>query len=173
MKTQLLVVLTIAFGVMVGFTACDETRGCMDPKSDNFDSSADKDDGSCISPRLKMIGNFDYWLEYSYLAVINGNSSTDTLYGSGSMQITEGNQDEFDFVVNADGQLVFRGSINRWAISFPQQDINDTLNVIGEGTWYTDETDTATCVFQLESTWQPVPEIRWTRTFRYFLTKRP
>ena len=45
----------IAFALL-SFSACNNAPGCTDPKAENFDPSAETEDGSCISQREKFLG---------------------------------------------------------------------------------------------------------------------
>ena len=48
MKTKnLLLITAITIGLGSVFTSCSKKSGCTDSTAENFDASADKDDGSC------------------------------------------------------------------------------------------------------------------------------
>ncbi len=38
---------------------CNKKEGCTDPNAENFDASAQKDNGECISQRKKFVGIYD------------------------------------------------------------------------------------------------------------------
>jgi hypothetical protein len=42
----------------IGVMSSCQPEGCTDPMSDNYDSKAKKDDGSCIPWREKFVGNY-------------------------------------------------------------------------------------------------------------------
>lgn len=43
----------------LGFSGCNKKGGCTDPNAENFDPSAEMEDGTCIAQRDKFIGFYD------------------------------------------------------------------------------------------------------------------
>lgn len=56
--SMLLLVMLAMIWACGGDDEPDEIRGCTDPIADNYNPSATADDGSCIAPNVKFIGNY-------------------------------------------------------------------------------------------------------------------
>ena len=150
---------------------CDDSHGCMDTTADNFDPSVDKDDGSCIPARDKLIGYHDYYMRTIGTYNLNGSVIVDTIDTLGWMHITEANTDALDFKANVDGQWVFEGSVKRYDLEMLAQTVADTMQVYGTGLWYTTETDTVDMTITMNLSWS-IPNFSYTATSNYYLHKR-
>lgn len=171
MNKRLLLGFICGAAFVAGLSGCDETRGCMDPKADNFAPAADKDDGSCIPPRNKLIGFFDFWMYRIRVINDNGNVLSDTVFTPGFVHITESNIDRLLFNANFNGMYVVKGSVNRFEITFAQQVVNDTVSFNGTGIWHTEPTDTVDMTLNLTSSWS-IPNYSINTTYSFYCTKR-
>jgi hypothetical protein len=68
--------------------SCSKKEGCTDPNAENFDASAQKDNGACISQRKKFVGIYD--------AINQCTSSSNTNLIS---EVRESNEDLKDIVI--------------------------------------------------------------------------
>lgn len=175
MKSILRITALFIVALVFGSTGCDETHGCMDSTADNFDPTVDKEDGSCIPARDKLIGYFDYYSRTIGTLNLNGTVIVDTLDTLGWMHITEANTDALDFKANVDGQWVFEGSVKRYDLEMLAQTVMDTMQTYGTGLWYTTEVpvdvDTADMTIRLNFSWS-IPNFSYTGTTDYYLRKR-
>ncbi len=137
-NTWLLVFLSI---IIIGVWACTPHRGCMEITADNFDPSAEENDGTCIPSRDKMIGNFSYTRIWN--DVIMG---TDTL-DAGTVAITEANTAANAFNMNFNGNLILKGSTTAFTIVLQQRALQDTFlgqyynrTYSGNGMWLENDT---------------------------------
>ena len=48
--------ILIFCGTLLISSSCDRKEGCTNPKAENFDPTAEREDGSCIGQRAKFIG---------------------------------------------------------------------------------------------------------------------
>src|SRR5574343_748286 len=57
-KFKSLLLLNCALGLLL-VSACDKKEGCTDPQAENFDPSAELENGSCINQREKFLGVYE------------------------------------------------------------------------------------------------------------------
>ena len=96
----------------IGLASCEPERGCTDPTADNYDENAEKDDGTCIPARDKLIGDFTYI--QTWMGVLD---SIDYI-NFGSFRLTESNLDATGFIMNLDGELIFHGDVSQDTLTF-------------------------------------------------------
>ena len=116
MKT-ILKIITYCFVLFFALTTLNSCakKGCTNPKSDNYNPDAKKDDGTCIPWRDKFIGSY---------------SSVDNCATAGStytLTITSSSVDEYKILIS-DGTISFDGEItDKSSANIP----NQTGNVDG------------------------------------------
>jgi hypothetical protein len=54
-KTTRIFFLLITFSFLIS-SSCNKKEGCTNPKAENFDPTAEREDGSCIGQRAKFLG---------------------------------------------------------------------------------------------------------------------
>ena len=87
--------LLVPVSILISIVGCTPERGCTDPTADNFNLNAEKDDGTCIPPRDKLIGDYTYTKVY-----VDVRDTTETeVIASGTLTISESNTDANDFVM--------------------------------------------------------------------------
>ena len=125
---RIALLITVLSLVCSTFQSCTPFRGCTENTADNFDVTAEEDDGTCIPSRDKLIGEFTYtniWTD-----VISGGS----FFSFGTIQITEANTGHNEFNTNFDGQLFLQGSITQSNLTFEYHTM-DLSTYTGSGTW--------------------------------------
>ena len=72
-------IILVSFGIMMT-SGCgdDPVQGCTDPNAENYDASAEEDDGSCVLARDKFVGNYNGGLNCQLLP-ISGDDTDFTL----------------------------------------------------------------------------------------------
>jgi hypothetical protein len=56
MSKNIYLFIAIVIGTFLLISSCDRKEGCTNPKAENFDPTAELEDGSCIGQRAKFIG---------------------------------------------------------------------------------------------------------------------
>jgi hypothetical protein len=129
MKTAILL-----FSIMIVGVGCSKKEGCTDRNATNYESDAEKDNGSCNYPRQQIIGSY--------------NSVTITENGGGSwlpgLNIISGsNTADVYFIFNPVCPVssdTIKGTISSNVITIPFQeksDVNHIYNYSGSGTFST------------------------------------
>jgi len=57
-KTKHIFILFLLISSVVS-NSCNKKEGCTNPKAENFDPSAEREDGSCIGQRAKFLGLYE------------------------------------------------------------------------------------------------------------------
>ena len=79
--------------MLVAIGGCQPERGCTDPTADNYSVNAEKDDGTCVPARDKLIGDFTYTKVY-----VDVRDTTETeIIGTGDLTISEANTGPNEF----------------------------------------------------------------------------
>lgn len=157
MKHILLSVLLIGFvGVL---NSCTPNRGCTEATADNFDVSAEEDDGTCIPSRDKLIGNFTYskfWID-----VVSASEFSDI----GTLQITEANTANNAYNLNFDGNLFLQGTVSQNNLLL-ENHVELTYSYSGNGTWLPTDTVDAILNVTYLSQLLPAPQV-----YTYYCSK--
>jgi hypothetical protein len=96
----------------------------MDPTADNYNINAEKDDGTCISAREKLIGDYTYTRVF-----IDVRDTTNTeVIDFGTCRISQANTNYNDFVLNLNGQVVLHGSVDADEFSLEDLIINEDIS---------------------------------------------
>ncbi len=139
MRTLLL--LMAAIGTFCWLTSCTPERGCTEATADNFNASAEEDDGTCIPARDKMIGNYTYnryWTD-----VYTETDERD----AGTFQVTEANTAGNAFNMFINGDQIVQGAVTANNIAIEPFSMQGTFfglpftqNFSGGGTWLVADT---------------------------------
>jgi hypothetical protein len=73
--------ILIFCGTLLISSSCNRKEGCTNPKAENFDPTAEREDGSCIGQRAKFIGLYEVTEicgtgQLNYLAEIKASNVT-------------------------------------------------------------------------------------------------
>lgn len=156
--------------------SCTPNRGCTERTADNYDINADKDDGTCIPARDKMIGDYTYYRFFTDVILLY--DSVD----AGTIQLTEANTAANAFNMNLNGNLVLQGSVSALDIIMEQHVFVETFfgfpfnrTYTGSGQWVAP--DTIDFTFQMVTQvpmWDggnPPSVITVPQTYYYYCTK--
>jgi len=97
--------LFLSLAVLAG---CLPKAGCTDHTAENYDPEAERNDGSCIEARPKLIGN------YRYTRIWN-NNGTDSIV-KGAARFSESGVANNAFVLNLDNRFILSGVIRAFDI---------------------------------------------------------
>ena len=102
MKTpNLALILSLfLFSLSFGFSSCAKT-GCTNPKSDNYNPDATKDDGTCVAWRDKFIASY----------LINSDNCSTSPGSTYTLSLTASAVD-LDKVLFTDGYLQWEGEVS-------------------------------------------------------------
>ncbi|MFT4525965.1 MAG: hypothetical protein ACI85F_002123 [Bacteroidia bacterium] len=104
-------------------SSCQPERGCMDPTADNYNVNAEKDDGTCVLAREKLIGEYTYTRVY-----IDVRDTTETeVYDFGTCRVSQANTDYNDLVLNLNGQVVMHGTVDADEYTLEDLIINEDI----------------------------------------------
>lgn len=118
----------IPLSILVAIAGCRPERGCMDPTADNYSVNAEKDDGTCIPAREKLIGDYTYTKVY-----VDVRDTTDTeIISTGELTISESNTGANDFVMVMYDQafgppLVIHGIVEANDLTFSETVVNQDV----------------------------------------------
>lgn len=125
--------------LIIAVSSCQPERGCMDETADNYNASAEKDDGTCIPSRDKMIGDYTYTRIYK-----DADSVEYTDFGN--ITISEASSGYNDFVLNLNGQVVIHGTTDKFEYTFETLTLEEEYQGLtfertysGEGHWLTED----------------------------------
>jgi len=108
MKTLRNFTLLLAMAAIT-LTSCKK-EGCTNEQSENYDSEAKKDDGTCVPWRNKFLG--------TYSAVENCTSGN----GSYTLTVSESSAGAVNVILNIDG-ITISGTVSGNSITMPNQTV--------------------------------------------------
>ncbi len=125
---RVLSVFLLFTSIIISASSCTKITGCTEPTADNYNISAEKDDGTCIPGRDKYIGS------YTYTRLWNDVVSQQDMTDFGTIQITETNTAHNHFVANFNGQLLLQGAVTAYDLLF-ENHVTPTSQYQGTGNW--------------------------------------
>lgn len=96
------------FITMAVFVGCLPKAGCLDHTAENYDSEAERNDGSCVEARPKLIGNYRYTMIWE-------NDGADSIV-KGTARFTESGISNNAFFLNLDNKFILKGVIRAFDV---------------------------------------------------------
>jgi hypothetical protein len=149
LKSSVVLIFTLSLFLL---SSCDKKEGCTDPLAENFDPSAELENGSCINQREKFLGIY----EGNVLCIQPPN-------GAFTSHVIPSNQNLDDvFIGNFGGRFTqpIRATVFKSTLTIPRQDpdaigfyVTGTGNLVGNELTIQFETSyagvTNNCVYTL------------------------